>query len=475
MSHALLLSLCCSVAAALRQSVPEVPARLAALGPEGLVVCEGTQRTRILRTAGIATFAWDRGGRAVLATQGGELFRIELASGRRTLLRRCRELRFPDAAPRSGRIAIAFLADATQESRWRVGWMQPDGSDFVDLGDGYDPCWSHDERELWFEDFDEHGPALYALRIETGQRRRLVEDSIPRHTVDRAPEPGALAWSSQRHLHAGVPGAPGECFSSGADYDRFASFSPSGDHLLFFREDARGHGGIVLRERVSGAERMLELEGRIDLAAFAPSAPPSRTIEDFSGLSRSASASRELHASARLDAERYAARLRVLQRDLAEEPCALLLPGVTTLDPYEAALLVTSGASQIVLPDLLVLDQPTARALARWSTNAEQAFLALDGLRDADPQVLRELASLRGWGLSLGGLVRLTTGQAAALAELRVGWLDLRGVREVDMPVARALLGGSLKFVDLRGLERMGEGARALFSAAGQSVLLPRS
>jgi hypothetical protein len=447
-----------------------VPARLAALGPRGLLVRDAAERAWIASSAGLETFAWDRGGLSVVATQGGELLRIELASGSRRVLASRGLIRFPDVAPRSGRIAFAYVADADADAgeqragaaRWRIAYVQPDGSGFTDAGPGYDPCWSHDEQELWLEDFDAHGPALYAL-------------VIPRHSVDRGLEPGAMIWSSQRHLHAGAPGSPDACYSTGRDYDRFASFSPAGRHLLFFREDECGRSGIVLRELASASERWLDLDGRVDIAAFAPAAPPPRTIEDFRALSRSAAGAHELSATTRLDGERYAARLRVLRDDLARvEAPALLLPGILTLDAREAGLLIASGAVQLVLPDLADLDAPTARELARWRTNAEQAFLALDGLRDANPSILRELGSLQGWGLSLGGLERLTRAQAEALATLRVGWLDLRGVRELEEPVARALLGGALKFVDLRGLEKLEERARAVLEAASESILFPK-
>lgn len=472
---AVLLGVCGSPASA----QDAVPAPLAILGPQGLLVCSAAERTRVPGSAGLETFAWDRGGGAILATQGGELLRVELASGHRRVLFRHAQIRFPDVAPRTGRIAFAYVADRGSQragdARWRIAYVQPDGSGFVDAGPGYDPCWSHDEQELWLEDFDEHGAALYALSLATGERRRLGDDAIPRHTVGRGIEPGAMIWSSQRHLHAGEPGSPQACYSSGRDYDRFASFSPAARHLLFFREDERGRAGIVLRELASGEERWLELDERADLAAFAPAPPPPRLLEDFRALSRSVAVGRDLAESARLDAARYAARLRVLRDDLAHaEAPALLLPGILTLDALEARRLLASGAAQLVLPDLAILEGPTARELARWATNAEQAFLALDGLRDADPQVLCELVPLRGWGLSLGGLERLNLAQAEALALLRVAWLDLRGVRELAEPVARALLSGSLKFVDLRGLERLEDGAREFLEVESVRVLLSR-
>ncbi|MBL8899093.1 MAG: hypothetical protein JNM84_15745 [Planctomycetes bacterium] len=473
------LALLLAALPALAPAQEAVPSRAAVLGPAGIFVLESEHRALVPGSEGIETFAWDRGGAALLATQAGELQRVELATGRRRTLLRCGQVRFPDVAPRSGRIAFAYVASAEHgaatDARWRIAHVQPDGSGFEDLGSGYDPCWSHDERELWYEDFDAHGPALHVLALATGERRRLADDAIPRHTVDRALEPGAMIWSSQRHLHAGIPGATLTCYSTGRAYDRFASFSPDARHLLFFREDERGRAGIVLRELASGGERWLAFEGRIDLASFAPAAPPSRTLEDFRTLSRCASAARDLAACALLDATRYAARLRVLRESLARtEAPALLLPAVFSLDAVEAARLVSSGAEQLVLPDLAVLEPPTARELARWSTNAEQAFLALDGLRDVDPQVLNELASMRGWGLSLGGLERLSLAQAERLASLRIGWLDLRGVRGLEAPVARALLGGSLKFVDLRGLEQIDAAARVLLELASDRVLIPQ-
>jgi len=85
---------------------------------------------------------------------------------------------------RDGKIAIGSSSDA------KIYSLNPDGSDFRELADGYTPDWSPDGRRIAFEVDDATGDHIYTMAADgTDQRPVFADqpgyrDDIPRYAPD---------------------------------------------------------------------------------------------------------------------------------------------------------------------------------------------------------------------------------------------------------------------------------------------------
>lgn len=447
--------------------------RFAFVGRDGVTIVEQGANRRVPGSDGVETFAWDRDGDHLVVTRGARLERLHVASGELELITdRFASVRMPDVSPDGARIVFAATTEPPPAQNWQVVALDRASGAAQVLCDGYDPCFARDGESVYCERYPDRD--VWTIELGSKALRRASEQIADRYTVQADPYGRRIAFSSARKLVLRDLDALSErVLSPDGVYDRFASFSPHRQRLLFFREGAAEPGGtfrgIVELDLKTGAERKL-VEGDVDFAAYAPV-----TLSTFVELARVANASLEPASRLPIDAERDPTLHRWLANERQESaaqhlhlpttdtlsPCeasalsrfdgtAIFLPKLSTLDAASAALLARFKGS-LFLDGLRELDVPTATALATWRGNAEQCFLSLDGVRSASNDVLAALATCRGWGLSLDGLTTLSPAAAARLAPLQVAFLDLDGLSDLEPATASAMANWRAKFLSLRG------------------------
>jgi hypothetical protein len=154
---------------------------------------------------------------------------------------------------------------------------------------------------------------------------------------------------------------------------------------------------------------------------------------------------------------------------------ALVLRGISELDAVCAGELARSRGA-LDLGGLTTLDAATAGALARHAANGEGHVLRLDGVADPAPEVLRALAPMRGWGLSLGGLRALDLPRVEALAGIAVARLELGGLAELDLATARSIAAHwRNKWLVVTPDARIAAGATSALQTAQITVLKSRA
>jgi hypothetical protein len=262
---------CIALSCAAAPSLPRGDVVAVLVQGEGVRVLAPDGERLVPGTAEADTFAWDGDGEALLVTHGGRLERIALDGTRTTLLDGGRELRFPDAsvtgARADGAIVVASRAAGADDSGWRIVLVGGDAARVEDLGPGYDPCFTADGSGVLLETLGDDGPSIVHLDLARGVRRRLATG----HTPASARRGSLVLFSRGGHLWsvdlAADPVVERQLTEDG-DYNRFASMSPDGTRIVFFRQDD-GRDSIVERELATGTERTLA-EGRVTLPAYRP-------------------------------------------------------------------------------------------------------------------------------------------------------------------------------------------------------------
>lgn len=441
-------------------AAPDLP-RFAWMAEDGVRVRAGAEERTIPDTADVSTFAWDRDGAALVATAGGALFRVDVESGARTVLADgFRDVRFPDVASATGRIAYAVREDREGE-HWELQICDAEGSNPRRLCAGYDPSFTPDGRLV----FEVYAPNARLMAIEPshpgGRPAPLFDDETARHTV-ASDATGRLTWSSGGALFLTAGDRTTRISPDEPVYDRFGSVSPDGRWLLFFRSRGERGEAIVARDLERGDEHVIVTDPRHPLASFAPHDP--RDLASFRRTSDDRRAEGDVAAQVGLDPRLDFPRALWVERDVAAGE-ALLLGGVTRLFPGEAAELARFDGSSLILPDLASLDVATAARLGVWGGGE----LWLDGLGDLSIDALDRLLQQRRSLISLRGLRNLTPALATRLAGLNASLL-LDGLPALDAPTARAIAGwegyGERYTLSLSGLRTIDPEVAALLATS---------
>jgi hypothetical protein len=341
-------------------------------------------------------------------------------------------VRFPDVSPRDGRIAFAVLVGQNERQHWAVATVDAEGRDLRVLATGYDPCFTPDGDYLVFEVHG--GPATSLQILALDDPRATLEALGPRserhrHTPTVAPSGAEVVFSSGGQLCSlGLFEQVEHTLTAPRAYDRFATFAPHGATLLFFRQDD-GRDHLLVRAPDGVESAPFGIGAR--LAAFAPGPPPMGTLRARLADARSGAAVLDdLIAVDRADA-----RLLGSWRGTS-----LSLRGVRQLEPLCACELARLKGA-LDLSGLEELNHVGAEMLSEYSANGEGLILRLDGLADPRPQALRAFATMRGWGLALGGLRELAERRIKSFSGIAVAWLELSGLVELDVATAEQIAG----------------------------------
>ena len=493
----------CAAAQGGRFGVEQLPAdvpRFAWIGADGVSVRDGGSVMSVPETADIDMFAWDR-DRAIVGATRTSLVRIDIETGtREVVVDGFKDARFPDVCPRTRRIAFAAVTHE-EGARWQVYVCGRDGSQVRRVAPGYDPVF-HPDGRLLFEVHDPN-PRLVWVDLDDTEATptALLDDRSRRYTVscDRR---GRLAWSEEGALFVADGGVTSRISPEENDYDRFASFSPDGRWLIFFRSINRAGDRVVVHDLVAAASHIFDVQPGKGLAAFAPRAvrgdliriaravrsPPARErplSRRSPGSTQSVDWPRSLWVERAVEAgEALAPRRRgpsCGRRRRTRSPQfdveMLFLPDLRWLDPETAGRLGARG-KQLWLDGLRDVDRATVDALVE----TRRSLLALRGLTSLTPDVADGLATMNGsvllggvtsidaaaaralskWAgygerymLSLSGLVDLDVEIASILAETP-GWgLSLSGLRVLDSDVRDALAKWPGAVLDLDGIEHL--------------------
>ena len=429
----------------------------------GIVIVRGEEHETLADTADVTSFCWGRDPKHLIVTREHSLERLSLDGSPDVLLSVAGTPRFPSVCEKNGQIVFAMKEEEDGQA-WRIHRMQADGSQRTDLCSGYDPCFSPDGSRVYLEDFTQ-GARLYVLDLQTGEREQLIPGEARRHTIHVDFDGARVVFSEDGYLvEQHLFGGERKQLTAEGIYSRFASYSPDGGSLLYFREE-QGKDALVLRDLHTDQETVV-FEGRGVLAYFAP-----RVLEDVSPdelLQRSADNSEAMSLG----------ELRGLDRRLKPYPWrqmeaegerervrSLYLHGLQSLTLQEASALARNQrARNFYLPDLLDLPVPVARVLFRDDATAELQL----GISNCSPLLARHLGSLRATHIRLDNLETISSAVARELARIH-GPFSLDGLRTLDVPCARELSAwngnGEKFYLSLDGLTELTPDAAREFAA----------
>jgi dipeptidyl aminopeptidase/acylaminoacyl peptidase len=240
---------------------------LAVLTSAGIYVVHGDVKRLVPGSEITDTMAWDKGGAALLITDGTRLLELAAAShAPRVLSEGWTKIRFPAISPDGRRIAFS----GQLEGGWKIFICERDGSDLFELTKGYGPSWSHDGATIFFEG---EGTGLYHIPSWGGEPVRFLPEMERAHTIRTSPDGKYIAFSHKGALYRyDVRKRVTGKLTSGAHYDRFASFSADGRWIAFYRQEGGQsvtHDRIVVLDLRTGAERIVWEEDGI-LGLFHP-------------------------------------------------------------------------------------------------------------------------------------------------------------------------------------------------------------
>ncbi len=114
---------------------------------------------------------WSPDGRELFLNDGGGLFVVSLASGRRRWLLRGERLYSGDWSPRGGR--LAFVRDPDVAGDGLIQTIRPDGRGLRTIGRGGDPDFSPDGKRLAFT----RGKDVYIVGLARTRPRRFARNA----------------------------------------------------------------------------------------------------------------------------------------------------------------------------------------------------------------------------------------------------------------------------------------------------------
>lgn len=241
---------------------------------DSLVIIRGDERRAVSGARGLETFGWSADGRGLVFTRGDSLYRVvDPGSEPIALSGDWTQVRFPASSPDGSSVAISINHSYDPGEGWELALLRLDDGTVTSLGHGYDASWSPDGSTLYYE---VHTPSLELMRrdMSSGRTESLGLESVRDRTVEVSPTGEALAFTRGRGalmLHRLDQGET-LALTSDLPHDRFASFSPDGSLVLFYRQDESDgvELSIIACEVVTGRTTVLET-GSVWGAAFAPS------------------------------------------------------------------------------------------------------------------------------------------------------------------------------------------------------------
>jgi Tol biopolymer transport system component len=175
-------------------------------------------------------------------------------------------------------LQIAYASDRTGTMQLWV--MRADGGmprQLTDLpGRNRYPSWTADGKQIVFQSLDAGNFEIYRINVDGTDISNLTNDP----GVDWSPATSArgrkIAFTSERdgsgHLYVLTPDGAITRVTNTVDYDYFANWSPSGNDLVFIRENSSGENDIyVAHADGTGTRRLTNTPGRTEyFPAFSP-------------------------------------------------------------------------------------------------------------------------------------------------------------------------------------------------------------
>jgi len=234
---------------------------------EGVLVVTDEGEEQAAGTDASQSFAWDRNGEGFVIAHGDGLERVSLDGERSLVLKGYRHYRFPDVRQRDGAIVVGATLQSSTELAWRMILIEEQDAPPIDLGPGFDPCFTADGKGLLFESLSNDGPSIYHLDLASRTRRRLAAG----YTPSASPDGQSVYFSFDGNLHrVGISDTPAEPtqITSAGTYDRFASPSGDGERVLFFRSQD-DTDSVIEHTLATGEERVL-ISGNATMPAYRP-------------------------------------------------------------------------------------------------------------------------------------------------------------------------------------------------------------
>jgi hypothetical protein len=253
----------------------------------GLAIVDSAGRRHIPGSEGVVDFSWNRDGSGFFVTRDGVLGSLPLEGGAvAEIYSDWVQARFPALSPDGRTLAVSVNLTDDAATGWETWLLDVGGENPRHVAEGYDASWSPDGTKLYFERFYEAEPPvrLAVLDVATGETTPLLRESGRDFSVEVSPQRTYAAFSrgsarklmlytfADSALVALTRGAHGDR----RFYDRFVSFSPDEDYIVFFRQvESSTHSTFQILgcDLTTGRTRIIE-EGDVLRALFAPSRVP---------------------------------------------------------------------------------------------------------------------------------------------------------------------------------------------------------
>jgi Tol biopolymer transport system component len=250
----------------------------------GLAIVDSAGRRHIPGSEGVVDFSWNRDGSGFFVTRDGVLGSLPLEGGAvAEIYSDWVQARFPALSPDGRTLAVSVNLTDDAATGWEIWLLDVGGENPRHVAEGYDASWSPDGTKLYFERFYEAEPPvrLAVLDVATGETTPFLRESGRDFSVEVSPQRTYAAFSrgnarklmlytfADSALVALTRGGHGDRRL----YDRFVSFSPDEDYIVFFRQvESSTHSTFQILgcDLTTGQTRIIE-EGDVLRALFAPS------------------------------------------------------------------------------------------------------------------------------------------------------------------------------------------------------------